>query len=171
MSNFMSDCVLKEKIGADVWKDIVFRYTRTCRVTGNIPESKAKLAKMVEEETKNAREEFSMRPFIPSQTDAERARETQELEELLQTARGNVLKNYLPVIMRAEKDGIPLLDNLGIPKGKSRLEAEYKAKEELEEASDTKAEKDPQEVAEGLFKTFKAYCVKHSVDADAIINL
>jgi len=95
--------------------------------------------------------------------------ETSELLECLATTSKNINKNYIPVILRAYKDGVPLVDENDVPKGKSRLEAEYKAIE-AEDPADVKAEKDPQVVAEGLWTTFKAYCAKYSIDADAIIN-
>ena len=168
MSNFMSDCVLSEKIGVDVWKTIVKRFLLECAVMGNTKQSKANFAEMVEREIKEARDEITGRPAF-SLSPAEYEQETESLIECLDRSAGNIKKNYVPVINRAWQDGVPLTDEHGNVKGKSRLEAEYKAAGAASE-EDIKSQKDPEEIAVGLWRTFVAYCGKHSLDIDNIIS-
>ena len=168
MSNFMQDAVLSESVASDVWKAIVIRYASECRVSGDdakYSKSATALKSMIQNERADALLCIESRPDAPGQTHAERERQTEELRDALQRAEKNILKNYLPVIIRAEKDGVTLFDASGKPKPKSALEKEYKELGEDGEAEET-PQKDPADIAAGLFKTFKAYCAKHSLNPD-----
>lgn len=62
------------------------------------------------------------------------------------------------VARSAIKAGIPLLNEAGLPRGKSAVQADIKA------AKTVSVEKDPLTVAAGLYATFVSYCTKHGLD-------
>lgn len=167
MSNFMQDAVVAESVAGDVWKAIVIRYASECRVSGDDPKfskSAFALKSMIQAEKADALLNIESRPALAGETYAERERYTDELKDSLNRAEKNIVKNYLPVIIRAEKDSVPLFDASGKPKPKSALEREYKEAGE-DEAEET-PQKDPADIAAGLFRTFRAYCAKHSLNPD-----